>query len=211
MNGWLTRTYVWADDSGDDRRWDDNTADTDAGKDEETPDLVKVVDAGDGETSASWRWLVLGYLSQANNIKRVLLTSCHQDRRDNQQLLVMTSEHTKQPKHNKSSCQDTKSNRQPSDSDANRIMSIDIKCLRGPEEQDGEEVGSGYEGDDEGRDENTGVLLEASGKHGEFGEFPFPDEKGCYETHSNEQRGEDVSGCPGVLRLVSGYSQVYNC
>lgn len=49
----LGGTYVWADDGGDDRSWNDNTANADAGEDEETPDLVEVVDAGDGEASAS--------------------------------------------------------------------------------------------------------------------------------------------------------------
>lgn len=52
-NSLLGGTYVWADDGGDDRGWNDNTANADAGEDEETPDLVEVVDAGDGEASAS--------------------------------------------------------------------------------------------------------------------------------------------------------------
>lgn len=50
---WFGGTYVWADDGGDDRGWNDNTANADAGKNEKTPDLVEIVDAGDGEASAS--------------------------------------------------------------------------------------------------------------------------------------------------------------
>ena len=45
---------VGADDGGDDGGWDDDAADAEAGEDEETPDLVEVVDAGDGERAAPW-------------------------------------------------------------------------------------------------------------------------------------------------------------
>ncbi len=45
---------VGADDGGDDGGWDDDAADAEAGEDEEAPDLVEVVDAGDGERAAAW-------------------------------------------------------------------------------------------------------------------------------------------------------------
>ena len=71
----------------------------------------------------------------------------------------MTSEHTEKPKDDKSACQDTEANWQPSDSDADGVVTVDIEGLRRPEEQDGEKVGSRYKGDDECQDENTWVLL----------------------------------------------------
>ncbi len=71
----------------------------------------------------------------------------------------MTPEHAEQPKHNKSACQNTESNGQTSDSDTNWVLAVDVKRLRGPEEQDGEKVCSGDEGDDKRKDEDTGVLL----------------------------------------------------
>ncbi len=54
--GW--GTYVWADDGGDDGGGDDDAADADASEDEEAPDLVEVVDAGNGEAAAAWGELV---------------------------------------------------------------------------------------------------------------------------------------------------------
>lgn len=71
----------------------------------------------------------------------------------------MTPEHAEQPKHNKSACQDTESYGQTSDSNTNRVMAVDVKRLRGPEEQHGEKVGSGDEGDDKREDEDPRVLL----------------------------------------------------
>jgi len=59
-------------------------------------------------------------------------------------------------------------------------LTIDVECLCGPEEQDGEEVGARDEGDDEGQDEDARVLLQASWKHRELGKFPFPDKEGSY-------------------------------
>jgi len=38
-------TYVGTDDGCDDGGWDDDAADSETGEDEETPDLVHVVDS----------------------------------------------------------------------------------------------------------------------------------------------------------------------
>ena len=71
----------------------------------------------------------------------------------------MTSEHTEEPKDDDSACQDTETDWDTSDPDADRVLSVDIKCLCGPEKQNGEEVGSRDKGDNEGEDEDARVLL----------------------------------------------------
>ena len=98
----------------------------------------------------------------------------------------MASKNTEKPKNDESASQDTKANWQTSDSDTNRVLTIDVECLCGPEKQDGEEVGSRDEGDDQRQDEDARILFETSGKHGKLGEFPFPDEEGCDQAHSDE-------------------------
>ena len=56
-------------------------------------------------------------------------------------------------------------------------MSIYVERLRRPEEEDGEEIGAGYEGDDQGQGENSRALFQACWKDGKFGEFRLPDSK----------------------------------
>jgi len=112
----------------------------------------------------------------------------------------VTTEHTEEPKHNHSTSQDTESNRQSSNADADWILTVHIEGLGRPEEQDGEEVGAGDECDDEGQDQDTGCLLQAGREHGEFGEFGFPDTEGDEHEEADEEGYEDVGGFPGILK-----------
>ena len=57
-------------------------------------------------------------------------------------------------------------------------MPVYIKRLRRPEEEDGEEVSTGYEGDYKRQHKNARGLLQAGWEHGEFGEFCLPNTKG---------------------------------
>jgi hypothetical protein len=70
------------------------------------------------------------------------LTSCHQDRRDDHQLFISTSEHRQTPENDTSTSENGESNGDTADPDTDWVMAIDIKGLSGPEHDDGEEVGS---------------------------------------------------------------------
>ena len=57
-------------------------------------------------------------------------------------------------------------------------MSIHVERLRWPEEENGEEIGAGYESDYECQRKNARALLQACWEHRKLGEFGFPDGEG---------------------------------
>lgn len=102
----------------------------------------------------------------------------HQNGRDDHELLVVAAEDAQKPEHDASAGQDAEADGDAADANADGILAVDVEGLRGPEHEDGEEVGAGDEGDDEGQGEDARVLLEPGGKHGEFGKLGFPDAEG---------------------------------
>lgn len=53
-----------------------------------------------------------------------------------------------------------------SDADTNWIMAVHVECLRGPEHQNGEEVGSTDEGDHQSQAKHSWILLQTLREHG---------------------------------------------
>lgn len=109
---------------------------------------------------------------------RSTLTRCHDNGADDHQLPVIPFEGTEQEKHNHSSSHNAEPYGYSSNPDTNRVVAVYVERLRRPEEEDGNEVGPGDEGDYECHKKNARGLLQACRKHGEFGEFCFPDCKG---------------------------------
>jgi hypothetical protein len=60
------------------------------------------------------------------------------------------------------------------------------------------EVHSSNEGDEERGSHNFLTSEKLSWNHGEFGEFPFPDDPADNQDKTNEKGGEDVCSCPGM-------------
>ena len=75
-------------------------------------------------------------------------------------------------------------------------MPVDVVRLSGPKEEDGEEIGTANESDDESKGEDARRLLHARGEHGILGKFPFPDHKGDQKEETDEEGGEDVGRAP---------------
>jgi len=71
--------------------------------------------------------------------------------------------------------------------------------LRRPEHENGKEVESRDEGDDERQTENPRVLVQAPWEHGELGNPAFPVNEDADEEESQNEVNEDVRGYPGVL------------
>lgn len=78
----------------------------------------------------------------------IVRTSRHEDTANNQQLPIMSPEHTQQPEDDTSASEDAKSNWNTAHADSYGIVAVDVEALGGPEHQHGEEVGAGDEGDD---------------------------------------------------------------
>ena len=127
------------------------------------------------------------------------LTSCHENAAHNQELLVVSSEHTQQDQHNTSTSQDTESNRKTANTDINGVMTVNIERLSRPEHEHREEVGSGDESDDQSQTQGSRLLLQACGEDGVFSAVYLPETKGSEQEEAKDQRGKDVSGAPGVL------------
>ena len=111
----------------------------------------------------------------------------------------MAAEDAEEPEHDNGTSQDTEANGDTTDTDAGGVMTIDIEGLCGPEHDDGEEVGTGNEGDDQSQCEDARFLLQARWEHGELSALDFPDCKGDQERGSEEKGNEDVSGGPFIL------------
>ena len=127
------------------------------------------------------------------------LTCGHDHRADNHQCTIVPLQRGQKPKHNEGARQDAESNRQASDADAYRVLTIHIERLSRPEQQHGEEVGATDERDDERKPQYPRRLLQSRRKHGIFCPFPFPDEKCHKQEEAGEQRREYMGGRPGIL------------
>ena len=156
---------VRADDRGDDRGWDNNAADPEPGDDEDAVDGVDVVDACCGERSAA---------------------GCHHARGDDHEPLVTAAEDREEPEHDTGTCEDGEADGETAESDANGVVAVDVEGLRGPEEEDGEEVGARDEGDDERQGEDAGVLLQARWEHGVLRTVDLPDAEASKEGGSKK-------------------------
>lgn len=62
-----------------------------------------------------------------------MYTSRHQDAASYQKLLVMAAEDTKEPQNNTSPAHNTKADGETAETDAERVMSVDVERLRWPE------------------------------------------------------------------------------
>jgi len=169
---------VRTDDGCHDGCRDDNAADAEAGDDEDAVDGVHVVAGCGGECAAA---------------------SCHHDRGNDHEHAVSAAEGGEEPEDDAGADQDRKADGHTAKANANWVMAVDVERLGGPEEEDGEEVRAGDEGDDQGQDQDAWILTDALGKHGEFGEFPFPDAEDDEEDEAENQWDESVCRLPGVL------------
>ena len=111
----------------------------------------------------------------------------------------MATEDAEEPEHDTGTSQDTETDGDTTDTDAGGVMAVDVEGLRGPEHDNGEEIGAGDEGDDQCQSEDARFLLQARWKHGELGALDFPDCEGDHERGSEEKRNEHMSGGPFVL------------
>ena len=82
------------------------------------------------------------------------------------------------------------------------IMAVDIESLSRPKHEIGEEVGSGDEGDQEGKRQDARVLLESLREHGEFGAVCFPKQEGDDEDGTEDERRKDMGRTPGILLVL---------
>jgi len=121
-----------------------------------------------------------------------ILTGSHKDTADNQQLLVVSSEHTQQHQNNASSSQDTEPNRQAADTNVHGVMTVYIERLGGPEHQHRKEVGAGDERDHECKTQSTGLLLQASWKDRIPGSIDLPECERDKQYEANDQRSKNV-------------------
>ena len=66
-------------------------------------------------------------------------------------------------------------------------MAIDVEGLRGPEHQEGEEIGSRDKCDDECQRQDAGILLQPGREHRVFGSEDLPEPEGNQKSSSNQQ------------------------
>lgn len=82
-------------------------------------------------------------------------------------------------------------------------MSVNIESLGRPEHEDGEEIGTRYKCDNKRQGESPRSLLQPAREHRKFGKFDLPNNEHHEERKSDDERGQNVSGRPGVLGHVS--------
>lgn len=121
-----------------DGRGNNDTTDAKSSNNEQTPDLIEVVTTGNGQRSAA---------------------SGHEDGRDNHQFTVMATENRQEPEYETCTGQNAKSYWQSANAYTDRIVAVDVECLRRPEHDDREEVRSRDGGDDKSQGENARGLL----------------------------------------------------
>jgi hypothetical protein len=111
----------------------------------------------------------------------------------------VASENAEEPEYDDSTSKDTKTDGDTTDANANRVMTVDVEGLCGPEHDDREEVGTGDEGDDQSQGQDARFLLKTRGEHGIFGTLYFPDGEGDAECSSEEEGDKNVGRSPFVL------------
>lgn len=127
------------------------------------------------------------------------LTCSHEAARDKHEHSYLSLRPTEENEYNARAGQDGKSKGKIADANLSSVMSIRIVRLSGPEENDGEEVGAGDEGNDESQQEDPGFSGNGPWKHGEFGKLPLVDDKGEEKEDTNNKRSQYVGGAPTVL------------
>ena len=121
----------------------------------------------------------------------------------------MTSEHGQEPENDARTGENGAADGQTTEADVDRIVAVDVERLGGPEHENGEEVGSAHEGDDQRQGEHTGVLAETLGEHGVL-RVAFPDHKGDQHDGAQEEGNQGMRARPGVLvatPLHAGHEQ----
>ena len=111
----------------------------------------------------------------------------------------MATENTQKPKDGKGTCEDTEADWDTTDTNTDRILTVDVESLCWPEQENGKKVGTGDEGNDKRKNQDSRALLEAAGEHWKFCEFPLPDEKCSNECGSNKKWCKNVCRSPWVL------------
>lgn len=89
----------------------------------------------------------------------LILTSSHENGRHNHQFLIVAPEDTEEPENDTCSGQNGEADGNSTDTDANRVMAVDVKSLGRPEHKDGEEVGPRDKCDHQSQGKNTRFLL----------------------------------------------------
>jgi len=118
---------IGTDDSGDDGSWDDDASDAETGDDEDSIDSVEVIQAGGGKGAAA---------------------GSHHAGGNDHEGSVIASEYREEPEDNAGTGEDGETDGHAADADADGVVAVDVEGLGGPEEEDGEEVCAGDEGDD---------------------------------------------------------------
>lgn len=121
---------VWTDDRRDNRGGNNDSTDAKTGDDKNTVDCVEIIDSCSSKSTAA---------------------SSHHDRRADHKSSVASTEYRKKPENNASAYENGESNGHAANSDTNGVMAIDVEGLRRPEQEDGEEVGTGDESDNKGQ------------------------------------------------------------
>jgi len=117
---------IRTDDRGDDWGWDYDTSNPEAGDDEDAVHGLYVVDSSGGESAAA---------------------GCHHARGNEHEGTVVAAEDGEQPEDGEGACEDWEADGHAADSDADGVVTVDVEGLGWPEEEDGEEIGAGDEGD----------------------------------------------------------------
>lgn len=170
---------VGADDGGHDRRWDDNTTDSEPCQNQETPKFVQVVAGCDCKSATS---------------------SGHEDRGNNEELTVVSTEDREQPQHDTGSGQNTETDGNSSDTNSNGVMPVHVEGLCWPEHDDREEIGTRDGSDEQSKAESFGLSLHACWKHGILGKFCFPNGEGNEKEYRTDDQGSnDMGRVPGIL------------
>ena len=89
----------------------------------------------------------------------------------------MPSKDTEKPQDNTGTNQNTKSNRDSSNTNLNRVVPVDIECLRWPEHNNREEIGTRDKGDDKRKKQYAGFLLQSPWEYGILCSICFPETK----------------------------------
>lgn len=102
---------------------------------------------------------------------------CHETRRNEQEDAVTAAELGEQPQHDACADEDGEADWHASQADADGVVAVYVEGLGGPEEQHGEEVCAGDEGDNEREEEDAWLFFNAAGKHGVLGAVDFPEDE----------------------------------
>ena len=115
----------------------------------------------------------------------------------------MPAELGEQPENDASSAKNAEADRHPAQPNTDGVVAVGVEGLSWPEKQDGEEIRTRDEGDNESEKKDPRLFLYPSGKHGVFGPICLPPDEAGQECSSYKERREDVCRLPWVL-IISG-------